>query len=72
MTAAGGRVRLAKINMDTNEGLAQTLQINSLPTVMAVVNRKIFDRWVGFKSSAEVTKWVESIASISPPGAETG
>ena len=47
VTAAGGTVRLAKVNVDNLPEIAQALQVASLPTVMLLHGGKIVDSFKG-------------------------
>jgi thioredoxin 1 len=44
---AGGRVTLAKVNVDDNHGLAARYGIRSIPTVLFVKGGKVFDQVIG-------------------------
>jgi thioredoxin len=43
----GGRLKVAKVNVDENPALSQRYDIRSIPTMMVVKNGKIIDRWMG-------------------------
>jgi thioredoxin 1 len=44
---AGGRLTLAKVNVDDNHGLAARYGIRSIPTVLFVKDGKVLDQVVG-------------------------
>jgi thioredoxin 1 len=44
---AGGRLTLAKVNVDENHGLAARYGIRSIPTVLFVKDGKVLDQVVG-------------------------
>ena len=50
----GGRVLLAKVDADASPRLAQTLQIQSLPTVMLIVDGRSVDGFVGAQDEAGI------------------
>lgn len=43
----GGRLKVAKVNVDENPMLSQRYGVQSIPTMLVVRNGKIVDRWVG-------------------------
>ena len=43
---SGGMFRLAKVNSDAERMISSTLDVTGLPSVFAVVNGKINDRYV--------------------------
>lgn len=66
VAAAKGRVRMVKINVDQNQGLAAQLRIQSIPTVYAFWQGKPADGFQGAISAAEVKRFVEKIAALGP------
>src|SRR5215472_5865250 len=52
--ASGGRVRLMKVNVDQNPGLAARYGIRSIPTVLVVKEGTIVDRIVGAAPRAAI------------------
>ena len=44
---AGGRVTLAKVNVDDNHGLAARYGVRSIPTVLFIKDGKVLDQVVG-------------------------
>ena len=44
---AGGRLTLAKVNVDENHGLAARYGIRSIPTILFVKDGKVLDQVVG-------------------------
>ncbi len=68
--AAGGRVRLVKIDIDKNRGLVQQLTqlglpLQSVPTVAAFWQGQIADLFQGALSEAEVKKFVEGVLKLA-------
>lgn len=65
--AAGGAVKLVKVNVDENPEIAQQLRIQSIPTVYAFANGQPVDGFMGAISDAQVKAFVEQLASGAPP-----
>ena len=55
----GGAVRMAKVDVDKNQMLAQQLRIQSMPTVMAFVGGQPVDGFVGAQPESEVKAFVD-------------
>jgi thioredoxin 1 len=51
---AGGRVTLAKVNVDDNHGLAARYGIRSIPTVLFLKDGKVQDQVVGAVPRAKI------------------
>ena len=62
--AANGRVRLAKLNVDAEPGLAQQLQVRSLPTVFAIHEGKMVDQFTGMITEAELSTFMQKLESL--------
>lgn len=65
---AGGAVRLVKINVDENQGLAGQLQVQSIPAVFAFHNGKLVDQFVGALPESQIKAFVERL--IGDDGAD--
>ena len=59
--ATGGKVELAKIDVDANPQVAQPLQVQSIPAVFALKDRKIVSQFIGAVPEAEVQKFVDAL-----------
>jgi putative thioredoxin len=71
--AAGGKVRLVKINIDENQALAQQLRIQSVPTVYAFVGGQPVDGFMGALPESQLKAFVERLAGpVGPTAEETG
>jgi putative thioredoxin len=78
VTAAGGRVRLVKIDIDKNQSLVRQLAqlglpLQSVPTVAAFWQGQIADLFQGAQPESEVKRFVESLlkaAGGSMPAAD--
>ena len=60
-----GKVKLAKVDIDQNQNLAQQMQIQSVPTVLAFFEGKPINGFTGMKSEEEVLNFITEVASIS-------
>jgi thioredoxin 1 len=47
VSESGGRVKLAKVNVDEEPTLAASHEIRSIPTILLVKNGRVVDRVVG-------------------------
>lgn len=56
-----GQVALAKVDTDANPGLSQAFQVQSIPAVHAVYQRKVVASFVGAQPEAQVRKFVEAL-----------
>lgn len=66
VTAAGGRVKMAKVDVDQNQQIAAQLRIQSIPTVYAFYKGQPVDGFQGAVSPAEVKAFVERVAAMGP------
>lgn len=69
---AGGRVRMAKVNVDENQMIAGQLQVQSIPTVYAFWQGQPVDGFQGAVPPSEITKFVEKTAALAGDGADGG
>ena len=65
VTAAGGRVKLVKIDVDANPGYAGQLQVQSIPTVYAFFQGQPVDGFQGALPPSEINAFVEKIANLA-------
>lgn len=72
VTAAKGAVRMVKINVDQNQGIAAQLRIQSIPTVYAFFNGQPVDGFQGAISGSEIKKFIENVVKVSGGGAADG
>jgi len=63
--AQGGKVRMVKVNVDENQGIAGQLKVQSIPTVYAFIDGQPADGFQGALPPSEVTAFVEKIAAMS-------
>lgn len=64
--AAGGKVRLVKINVDQNQQIVAQLRIQSLPTVYAFWQGKPADGFQGAVPASEIKRFVDQLAALVP------
>ena len=60
-----GKVKLVKIDIDQNQSLAQQMQIQSVPTVLAFFNGKPINGFAGMKTEDEVYNFIKEVTSFS-------
>ncbi len=65
-----GKVNLVKINIDENQQLAQQLNIQSIPTVMAFYEGQPINGFAGLKSPEEIKAFFEEVVSVSSVSAD--
>jgi putative thioredoxin len=56
-----GKVVLAKVDTDANPQTAQAFQVQSIPAVYALVDRKVVANFVGAKGEREVRQFVQDL-----------
>ncbi len=66
--AAGGKVRLAKVNVDENQGIAGQMRVQSIPTVYAFWQGKPVDSFQGALAASEVKAFVDRTAALAGDG----
>jgi putative thioredoxin len=75
--AAGDWV-LAKVDVDANPRLAQALQVQSIPMVVAVIGGQLVDGFLGALPETQVKQWIGQVVAAaqqlgaSPGGAAAG
>ncbi len=65
-----GKVKLVKIDIDKNQSLAQQMQIQSVPTVLAFFEGKPINGFAGIKSEEEVLNFVTEVSAFSEHSSE--
>ncbi len=61
VTEAGGKVRLAKVNIDQNQQLAQQLRVQSIPMVYAFFGGRPLDGFQGAVPESEVKAFIDRV-----------
>jgi putative thioredoxin len=56
-----GKVALTKINVDENPRCAQTFQVQGIPAVYAIRDRKVVDGFIGAQGEAAVQAFVDGL-----------
>ena len=65
VTAAGGAVALVKVNIDENQMLAQQMQIQSIPAVLAFVGGQPVDGFMGAVPDSQVKEFVQRLVDAA-------
>jgi len=66
--AAGGKVRMVKINVDENQQIAAQMRIQSIPAVYAFHEGKPVDGFTGNQSPAQIKTFVDKVAELAGDG----
>jgi putative thioredoxin len=64
---SGGKVELAKVNVDENPQVSAAFKVQSIPAVYAIRDRKVVDNFIGALPEQQVRAFVEGLA---PPPSE--
>ena len=65
VNAAGGKVRMVKINVDENQGIAGQLRIQSIPTVYAFFQGRPVDAFQGALPASELKAFVDKLSALA-------
>ena len=68
VAAAGGRVRMVKVDVDQNQGIAGQLRVQSIPTVYAFYQGQPVDGFQGAIPGSEIKAFVEKVAALAGDG----
>ena len=68
--AAGGAVKLVKIDVDRNPRVAGQLRVQSIPTVYGFVNGQPMDGFMGAVPDSDIKKFIERLTGGPADGAE--
>lgn len=63
--SAGGKVTMAKVDIDQNQMIASQMRVQSIPAVFAFVDGQPVDGFMGAKSPSEVKEFVQKIAAMA-------
>lgn len=63
--AAGGAWILAKIDVDANQRIAQALQVQSIPTVFAVIGGQLVPGFQGALPEAQIREFVDAVLAAA-------
>ena len=61
-----GKVKIAKLNIDENPGVASKLGIRSIPTLMVFKDGKLAAQKTGAAPKSELVRWINASAFASP------
>ncbi len=67
VTAAQGRVKLVKIDVDRNQAIAAQLRIQSIPTVYAFFKGQPVDGFQGAIPGSEIRKFIDNLSTMGAP-----
>jgi putative thioredoxin len=62
---ANGDWVLAKVDVDANQRLAQALQVQSIPMVVAVIGGQLVDGFLGALPEAQVKQWISQVVAAA-------
>lgn len=68
VTAAKGKVRMVKIDVDQNQMISAQLRIQSIPTVYAFYKGQPVDGFQGALPASELKKFVEKVGALAGDG----
>lgn len=68
VTAAKGKVRMVKINVDENQALAGQMRVQSIPTVYAFHEGRPVDAFQGALAPSEIKAFVDKLAALADDG----
>jgi putative thioredoxin len=72
VTGAKGAVKLAKVNVDENQGIAGQLRVQSIPMVYAFWKGKPIDGFQGAVPASEVAEFVQRVVQASGGEVDSG
>ena len=59
-----GQVELAKVDVDSNPGIAASFQVQSIPAVYAIRDRQVVDHFIGALPEHQVKAFVEGLLPV--------
>lgn len=71
VTAAGGKVRMVKINVDENQAISAQLRIQSIPTVFGFWQGRPVDSFQGALPESEIKAFIQRLAAMAGDGGLT-
>lgn len=72
VTEAKGAVKMVKLDVDQNQGIAGQLQIQSIPTVYAFYQGKPVDAFQGALPGSEIKAFIDKLVALSGGEADGG
>lgn len=70
--ATGGKVVLAKVNVDENPGISQAFRVQSIPAVYALKDGQVVDGFMGAYPEHEVQRFVDNLLPTAEEDEVTG
>ena len=70
VSAANGKVKMVRVNIDDNQQIAQQLRVQSVPTVYAFVDGQPVDGFAGAQPESTLTQFIEKISALGGAGAD--
>jgi len=64
VNAAGGKVKMVKVDIDQNQNIAAQMRIQSIPAVFAFVNGQPVDGFMGAQSPSEIKAFIEKVVAM--------
>ena len=68
VTAAGGKVRMVKVNVDENQAISAQLRIQSIPTVYGFWQGQPVDSFQGALPESEIKAFVQRLVALAGDG----
>ena len=69
--AEGGKVKMVKVNIDENPGIAGQMRVQSIPAVFAFKDGQPIDGFMGGQPESELKKFVGRLTGATDPVAES-
>lgn len=66
--AAGGKVRMVKVNVDENQMIASQMRVQSIPAVFGFVGGQPVDGFMGAQTPAQIQAFIDKLVAQSPAG----
>lgn len=70
--AAGGKWLLARVNVDAEQRIAAAMQVQAVPTVMAVIGGQVAPLFQGTRDEAEIKGVLEQLSQVAIANGLTG
>ncbi|WP_417250239.1 thioredoxin [Celeribacter sp.] len=70
--AAGGKVKMAKINVDENQGIAGQMRVQSIPTVYAFFQGQPVDGFQGAVPQSQIDEFISKLVALGGGEADNG
>ena len=72
VVAGHNNLRLARVNIDDNQQIATQMQVQSVPTVYAIVEGRPVDGFSGAQPESAVRKFIEKVLQVVPGAVDIG